>query len=168
MRLHCHLLDHPDLLELKRWNTPTIYNAWEQITRRNPAEGAFNLEETRDFMPQMGPMVGYAVNILSVAFKYSLPGSPVRITARTNTGMFRVSVSDSGRGMTPEQHARIGVSRQLEKNRFEQKGMGMGLMLATTFARMSGGYLELHTGAGGKGLIVLMSLPLAAELVPNL
>jgi hypothetical protein len=26
----------------------------------------------------------------------------------------------------------------------------------------------LHTGAGGKGLIVLMSLPLAAELVPNL
>src|SRR2546423_4354987 len=54
-------LSHADLLQLKRWNTPTIYNGWEQITQRNPASDAFNLEETRDFMPQMGPMIGYAV-----------------------------------------------------------------------------------------------------------
>ncbi|MDQ3621701.1 MAG: RraA family protein, partial [Verrucomicrobiota bacterium] len=54
-------LTHADLLQLKRWNTPTIYNGWEQVTKRNPASDGFNLEETRDFMPQMGPMVGYAV-----------------------------------------------------------------------------------------------------------
>jgi 4-hydroxy-4-methyl-2-oxoglutarate aldolase len=54
-------LTHPDLLELKRWNTPTVYNGWEQITNHNPASEGFNLEECRDFMPQMGPMVGYAV-----------------------------------------------------------------------------------------------------------
>jgi len=53
-----------DLLELKRWNTPTIYNGWEQITRHNAAADAFNLEETRDYMPQMGPMVGYAVTVI--------------------------------------------------------------------------------------------------------
>jgi 4-hydroxy-4-methyl-2-oxoglutarate aldolase len=58
------LLTHADLLQLKRWNTPTIYNGWEQITKRNPAADAFNLEETRDFMPQMGPMVGYAVTVV--------------------------------------------------------------------------------------------------------
>lgn len=54
-------LTYDQLLQLKRWNTPTIYNGWEQITKQNPARDAFNLEETRDFMPQMGPMVGYAV-----------------------------------------------------------------------------------------------------------
>lgn len=58
------MLSHSDLLQLKRWNTPTIYNGWEQITRRDPASDAFNLEETRDFMPQMGPMVGYAVTVV--------------------------------------------------------------------------------------------------------
>lgn len=58
------MLQHSDLLQLKRWNTPTIYNGWEQITRRDPAAAAFNLEETRDFMPQMGPMVGYAVTVV--------------------------------------------------------------------------------------------------------
>ncbi len=57
-------LAHTDLLQLKRWNTPTIYNGWEQITNGNPGADAFNLEETRDFMPQMGPMVGYAVTLV--------------------------------------------------------------------------------------------------------
>lgn len=57
-------LPHSDLLRLKRWNTPTIYNGWEQITRHNPAEAGINIEECRDFMPQMGPMAGYAVTIV--------------------------------------------------------------------------------------------------------
>jgi 4-hydroxy-4-methyl-2-oxoglutarate aldolase len=52
---------HSDLLQLKRWNTPTIYNGWEQITRRDPAADGFNLEETRDFMAPMGPMLSYAI-----------------------------------------------------------------------------------------------------------
>jgi len=56
-------LTHPDLLELKRWNTPSVYNGWEQITKHDAAAEGFNLEETRDFMPQMGPMVGYAVTV---------------------------------------------------------------------------------------------------------
>ena len=57
-------LPHSDLLKLKRWNTPTVYNGWEQITQADVAADAFNLEETRDFMPQMGPMVGYAVTLI--------------------------------------------------------------------------------------------------------
>jgi 4-hydroxy-4-methyl-2-oxoglutarate aldolase len=57
-------LTHGELLQLKRLNTPTIYNGWERITRLNPGADGFNLEETRDFMPQMGPMVGYAVTVV--------------------------------------------------------------------------------------------------------
>ena len=60
-----HRLPHSKLLQLKRWNTPTIYNGWEQITRHDASKPTFfNLEETRDFMPQMGPMVGYAVTVV--------------------------------------------------------------------------------------------------------
>ena len=57
------MLTHSELLELKRCNTPTIYNGWEQITSRNPGKDGLNLEETRDFMPQMEPMIGYAVTV---------------------------------------------------------------------------------------------------------
>ncbi len=58
------MLSHSELLELKRWNTPTIFNGWEQITKKNSGRECFNLDETKDFMPQMGPMVGYAVTVV--------------------------------------------------------------------------------------------------------
>lgn len=73
------LLPHADLLQLKRWNTPTIYNGWEQITRRDRTRDGINLEETRDFMPQMGPMVGYAVTLRvepsNAAHRMNRPGA---------------------------------------------------------------------------------------------
>jgi regulator of RNase E activity RraA len=57
-------LSHGDLLRLKRLNTPTLYNGWEQITRHDRTRGCFNLEPVHDFMPWMGPMVGYAVTVV--------------------------------------------------------------------------------------------------------
>jgi len=72
------ILSHADLLQLKRWNTPTIYNGWEQVTKGNAATDAFNLDETRDFMPQMGPMVGYAVTVVIE------PGNPQHRAANPN------------------------------------------------------------------------------------
>jgi len=58
------MINHSVLLKLKRWNTPTIYNGWEQITKSNAGKDGFNPEETTDFMPQMGPMVGFAVTVV--------------------------------------------------------------------------------------------------------
>lgn len=56
------MLSPDTLLKLKRWNTPSVYNGWEQITKKSRLTG-FNLEETKDFMPEFGPMVGYAVTV---------------------------------------------------------------------------------------------------------
>jgi len=71
-------MTHSDLLKLKRWNTPTVYNGWEQITRHDRTRGCFNLDETRDYMPQMGPMVGYAVTVVCQ------PSNPVHPKANPN------------------------------------------------------------------------------------
>jgi regulator of RNase E activity RraA len=51
------------LHKLKRWNTPAIANALEQVSRANPLT-LVNRDETRDFMPEMGPMVGYAMTVV--------------------------------------------------------------------------------------------------------
>lgn len=56
-----------EMIQLKRWNTPTIYNGWEQVTTQDLTEGhthPVNKEPTNDYMPQMGPMVGRAVTVL--------------------------------------------------------------------------------------------------------
>ena len=66
-------LSHSSLLELKRWNTPTIYNGWEQITQKDSASDCFNLEPVSDYMPHMGPMVGYAVTVVVEPGNHSHP-----------------------------------------------------------------------------------------------
>ncbi len=58
------MITHAEILELKRWNTPTIYNGWEQITKRDSGRDGINLEPVSDFMPGMGPMAGYAVTLV--------------------------------------------------------------------------------------------------------
>jgi 4-hydroxy-4-methyl-2-oxoglutarate aldolase len=54
-------LSYGTILELRRWSTPSVYNGWEAITACDRTRGHFNLEHTHDYMPEMGPMVGYAV-----------------------------------------------------------------------------------------------------------
>ena len=57
-------LPHSQLLELRRWNTPTVYNGWECVTKRNRLDCNCSWEPGLvDFTPQMGPMVGYAVTV---------------------------------------------------------------------------------------------------------
>ena len=58
------MLSYAEMLNLKRWNTPTVYNGWEKVTRLERTQGRFNREPARDFMPQMGIMVGTAVTVV--------------------------------------------------------------------------------------------------------
>lgn len=56
-------LSHADLLELRRWNTPTIYNGWESVAERDRMTCYMSKEEIKDYAPQMGAMTGYAVTV---------------------------------------------------------------------------------------------------------
>eukprot|EP00929_Paragymnodinium_shiwhaense_P109584 TRINITY_DN76062_c0_g1_i1.p2 TRINITY_DN76062_c0_g1~~TRINITY_DN76062_c0_g1_i1.p2 ORF type:complete len:381 (-),score=88.95 TRINITY_DN76062_c0_g1_i1:80-1222(-) len=58
------LLGVPNLLRLKKFDTPTISNGLELITK-DPKYGwsGFNLENVLDHMPDWGTMVGYAITV---------------------------------------------------------------------------------------------------------
>ena len=58
------MLSYAEMLNLKRWNTPAVYNGWERVTRLERNESRFNREPVHDFMPQMGVMVGTAVTVI--------------------------------------------------------------------------------------------------------
>ncbi len=53
-----------ELLELRAFDTPTLHNGWEQITRADPAREGFNLEPLTDWMPNLGTIIGYAVTLV--------------------------------------------------------------------------------------------------------
>ena len=73
------MISHAELLELKRWNTPSVYNGWEQITGHDTGYEGFNLEPATDFMPFMGSMVGYAVTLVIE------PGNRAHVTGNEGT-----------------------------------------------------------------------------------
>lgn len=58
------ILSLSDILNLKRWNTPSVYNGWEQITKGDRNEGRFNRFPCHDYMEHMGVMVGYAATLI--------------------------------------------------------------------------------------------------------
>ena len=60
-------ISHKDMLKLKRWNTPTIYDGLEIISKNERDGSFFNREKTKYFMPQQGPMAGRAITVISAA-----------------------------------------------------------------------------------------------------
>lgn len=55
-------LNAAQIHQLKRWNTPTIANALEQISTADPI-ACVNRVTARDFMPEMGVMCGRAATV---------------------------------------------------------------------------------------------------------
>jgi regulator of RNase E activity RraA len=53
-----------EIQKLRRLTTPTIFNGWELITKRNPARECFNLEPIHDFTPEQGIIAGFAVTVV--------------------------------------------------------------------------------------------------------
>ncbi|PYM16846.1 MAG: hybrid sensor histidine kinase/response regulator, partial [Verrucomicrobia bacterium] len=100
--------------------------------------------------------------LLDNAFKFSRPGTPVRIAGGVSNGRFTLSVGDRGRGMTAQQIADIGAHMQFERRFYEQQGVGLGLIIAKRLAELHGGDLLIES-TPGEQTTVQMILPVAAE-----
>jgi len=78
--------------------------------------------------------------LMENAFKFSGPGTPVRVVSLRENGHYILRISDRGRGMKSEHIAEIGAYMQFERRFYEQQGSGLGLTIAK-------GLVELHRGA---------------------
>ncbi len=68
--------------------------------------------------------------LLDNAFKFSEPQTPVKISGQVVDEVFKLNISDCGRGMTQEQIDKIGAFMQFERYEYEQQGVGLGLKIA--------------------------------------
>jgi signal transduction histidine kinase len=90
------------------------------------------------FLADSDRLTQVAANVVSNAVKYSPPGSEVRIVSRLNDGVIRVSVSDQGHGIRPEDLTR--VFSRFERIATEKVGgTGLGVPISKEI-------IELHHG----------------------
>ena len=92
------------------------------------------------------------------AFKFSSEGSKVSVKVMSDNDKFLLIVADHGRGMKPEQINKIGAYIQFDRDRFEQQGSGLGLIICKKLTELHGGTFTVNSEYG-KETIVFVTLP---------
>jgi signal transduction histidine kinase len=104
-------------------------------------------------------------NLVSNAMKFSPVGGEVIIAIEENADMAKITVTDSGRGMTDEMMEKIRGNQPLESTRGTQdeKGTGLGLVLCQEFIKKHNSELSIATSANGTAISFSLQLLQVSE-----
>nr|MBA3806656.1 hypothetical protein [Acidobacteriota bacterium] len=102
------------------------------------------------------------VNLLSNAVKFTGKGGTVRLKAEPFDGHVRISVSDTGVGIAPEDVKRLFDKYEQARSRATrgEKGTGLGLYITKQLVELHGGEIEV-TSEVGRGSTFSFTLPIA-------
>ncbi|MHB9106297.1 MAG: sensor histidine kinase [Armatimonadota bacterium] len=99
------------------------------------------------------------INLLSNALKYSIPGTPVAVRAQQEDGMVRVSITDKGPGIPPEEQPNLFQRYYRAKStRTTEEGIGLGLYITKLLVEAHGGRVWVDSEVG-KGSTFSFTLP---------
>jgi signal transduction histidine kinase len=98
-------------------------------------------------------------NLVGNAVKYSAGGTEVVVDVRREGDQAKISVTDSGVGLSAEQQARLFTRFTRIENELHLRGTGLGLWLSREIARMHGGDLTVES-TEGKGSTFTFAVPL--------
>lgn len=107
-------------------------------------------------------------NLINNAVKFSRPGDAVAVRTRgLDGGRIRVTVSDAGRGITPNRiEAIFQPFEQDEENASESfGGLGLGLAICRNIISAHGGEIAAQSEGPGKGSVFTISLGLTKALL---
>ena len=97
-------------------------------------------------------------NILDNALKYTEPGGKIHIQTERQELFFKISISDTGKGIAPERQAEIFTRFYREPEVHDKPGVGIGLYLARTIMELQKGYIEVQSEIG-KGACFRLYFP---------
>jgi signal transduction histidine kinase len=98
-------------------------------------------------------------NLLSNAVKYGA-GEPILVRVAADGALARISISDGGPGIAPEQQGRIFERFERGGAPRDRGGLGLGLWMARELAGRLGGRIAVES-APGAGATFTVELPLA-------
>jgi signal transduction histidine kinase len=138
--------------------------------QRQTAEGrAINLEVPPEKMVICGDAdrLGQVVsNYLTNALKYSSSDKPVGVAVTTDSGGVRVTVSDQGTGLTPDEQQHVWERfyrvKGVQVLSGTGIGLGLGLHICKTIVEQHGGRVGLHS-MPGKGSRFWFTFPLNTD-----
>lgn len=101
-------------------------------------------------------------NLVANAIQYTESGGRIDVETRHESGQILLIVSDSGRGIPPEERQRV-FDRFYRQDRADSTRSGLGLAIVQKLVERYGASIELGDGPGAKGLRVTVRFPLASH-----
>lgn len=101
-------------------------------------------------------------NLLTNAFKYSPPESPVRVAAEIGGGEMRISVRDCGGGISSEDQPHLFERFFRTRDAEGKRGIGLGLYITRRLVEAHGGQVWVESEQG-KGSVFSFSIPLRRD-----
>lgn len=98
-------------------------------------------------------------NLLHNAIRYTPRGGQVTVAVRRSSQQGLLAVIDTGPGLPPDELVRAG-DRFFRGSQVTQPGSGLGLAIARSIAQRQDGDLQVAVNPQGKGLAVVIALPL--------
>jgi signal transduction histidine kinase len=89
------------------------------------------------------------------AFKFSVKGTPVRVTLADQPDGVTLTITDQGRGFSAEHLGRIGAYMQFDRKMHEQQGLGLGLVISKRLTELHGGSLSVRSDAGAATVVAV-------------
>ena len=83
--------------------------------------------------------------LIDNAMKFSKPGSKIFILNEQTNADVQITIRDEGRGMSEEQIKKVSSFLQFERDHYEQQGIGIGLAIAITLAKIHGGNFTIES-----------------------
>ena len=108
-------------------------------------------------------------NLLDNAFNYTPAGGSITVSAQANAAgqWAKISVTDTGIGISPEDQAKIldRFYRSDDPSVQRVSGTGLGLAIVSHLVEMHSGELTIFSEGLGKGSTFSFSLPVAPEMI---
>ena len=140
----------------------------ESLDLLRPLAGQRGLRVEADFAPEADTWVladrqrfkQIVVNLLSNAVKFNRDGGSITaLCHRADNGRVRISVRDTGPGITPADQARLfSAFERLGADQTNVEGTGLGLALAKRLAELMGGKIGVESVVG-EGSTFCLELP---------
>ena len=105
-------------------------------------------------------------NLTDNAIKYTAPGGTIGVALARENGIARLSVSDDGVGMSPDERAHAFDRFWRSDMSRERPGAGLGLSIAKAVVEAHGGTIDV-VSEQGDGTTFTVRLPVVREATPT-
>jgi signal transduction histidine kinase len=158
IKLHCQKIDLAKIIESAvDLNRPLVENLQHSFSVVLPSKPILLNVDPLRFRQVL-------TNLLENACKYTAPGGKIQLLVepREEKKELRVSISDNGAGIAPENLKQIfELFVQFDSsNSRPQRGLGVGLALTKKLVELHGGTIEVYSAGIGQGSQFVITLPL--------